>query len=59
MPPGEHSPPAVRRYLCWADDHPAKLLSDESVGFVEFLYGLKVVVFRHGNFSYQFSVISF
>ncbi len=38
-------------HLLLADDHPAKLLGDESVGFVEFLYGLKVVVFRHGDFS--------
>ena len=49
MPAGEHRHQQFLDHLLLADDHPAELLGDESIGFVQFLYGLEVVVFRHGD----------
>ena len=44
---GEHGDQQFFDDLLLADDHAAQLLGDESVGFVEFLNGLEVVVLEH------------
>ena len=59
MPAGEHGHQQFLDHLLLADDHPAELLGDQSVGFAQFLYGLKVVVFGHdGTSGCQFAVFS-
>ena len=54
---GEHGHQQFFHHPPLADDHPAKLLGDQPVGFVQFAYGLQVVVFivfRHGGMSAGF-----
>ncbi len=47
MSAGEHRHQQFLDHLPLADDHPAELLGNHAIRFVQFLYGLKVVVFRH------------
>ena len=47
VPAGEHGDQQLLDHLLLADDHPAQLLGDQAIGFVEFLHGLDVVVLEH------------
>ncbi len=44
VPAGEHGHQQFLDHLLLADDHPAKLLGDQSVGLVQFRNGLDVVL---------------
>ena len=50
MSAGEHGDQQLFDHLLLADDHPAELIGNQPVGFIQFLYGLDVVVFEHSVF---------